>query len=68
MLLNIQSVPTKNILMQFSTLPSVRLEHKRRVYENLLNQRISAGISLNEQIIRDQEEEEDDKSPTQSCK
>ncbi len=54
--------------MQFSTLPSVRLEHKRRVYENLLNQRISAGISLNEQIIRDQEEEEDDKSPTQSCK
>jgi len=67
-LINKKPLSTKNIFMQSTTLSSVRIEHKKHVRLNSLNQRTSTSIdlTLSDDVMRDQEEEEVDKSTTQS--
>jgi hypothetical protein len=64
------SPPAKNISMQSIMLSSVCIEHKKRVHINLSNQRTSkcSNPPLIDQIFQDQEEEEEDKSPSHSRK
>jgi len=65
--MHITPSPWRNIFMQSTTLFSVRLEHKKRMQTKWLNQPTLTSVipPLHHEIVEDQEE---DKSASQSCK